>query len=81
MSLEELRHLLAGTLGAVAEARAHSATAKELLDDYRRVAVEAQAQAQPWLPSELARAVEQIEANHARLDTVRALLTDYESRL
>ncbi|EHK85860.1 hypothetical protein SZMC14600_15882 [Saccharomonospora azurea SZMC 14600] len=43
--------------------------------------VEVQAQAQPWLPAELARAVEQIDANHARLDTVRGLLAEYESRL
>ncbi|EHY89348.1 hypothetical protein ACWGRK_04420 [Saccharomonospora azurea] len=81
MSLEQVRHLLAGALNSVADAHARSTHAKDLLDDYRRVVVEVQAQAQPWLPAELARAVEQIDANHARLDTVRGLLAEYESRL
>ncbi|WP_040919337.1 hypothetical protein [Saccharomonospora glauca] len=81
MSVEQLRHLLAGVLNAITAAHAHSTKAKELLDDYRRVIVEAQAQARPWLPAELARAVAQIDANHLRLDTVRNLLAEYESRM
>ncbi|WP_024875514.1 hypothetical protein [Saccharomonospora piscinae] len=81
MSLEQLRHLLSGVLDAVADTGAHNAEALRLLDDYRRVVVDAQAQAQPWLPAELGRAVEQLDANQARLDTVRDLLTSYQSRL
>ncbi|ACU98628.1 hypothetical protein [Saccharomonospora viridis] len=81
MSLEQLRHLLAGTLDALSTARSHNVRARELLDDYRRVVTEVQAQAQPWLPRELDSAVEQIEANDARLDTVYGLLTSYDSRL
>ncbi|WP_197321825.1 hypothetical protein [Saccharomonospora sp. NB11] len=79
--LEQVRHLLAGTLDSLVDAHAHSTKARQLLDDYRRVVVEVQAKAEPWLPVELDRAVEQIDANHARLDTVRGLLTEYESRL
>ncbi|WP_298180757.1 hypothetical protein [Saccharomonospora sp.] len=81
MSLEQLRHLLAGALGAVSTAKAHGVEARKLLEDYRRVVTEVQAQAQPWLPRELDSAVEQIEANDARLAAVHGLITSYESRL
>lgn len=81
MSLEQLRHLLTVVLDTVAHARAHNTEARTLLEDYRRVVVDAQAQAHPWLPRELGSAVEQIDANHTRLDTVHGLLTSYRSRL
>lgn len=81
MSLDQLRHLLADTARAVSDAEAHTARAGELLADYHRVVVDAQAQAQPWLPRELGAAVERVEANQARLRVVHELLTSYESRL
>ncbi|WP_019813884.1 hypothetical protein [Saccharomonospora saliphila] len=81
MSLEELRHGLAETLGGLAEARAHHARARRLLEDYRRVVVDAQAQAQPWLPRELDLAVERLDADQARIDGADDLIHRYQSRL
>ncbi|NIJ09962.1 hypothetical protein FHU38_000306 [Saccharomonospora amisosensis] len=81
MSAEQLRQSLTEILGAVAEARAHTARAKELLGEFERVVAEVQAQAKPWLPPQLAHAVEQLDTQHGRLDGVTDLLDRYRSRL
>ncbi|WP_019806203.1 hypothetical protein [Saccharomonospora halophila] len=81
MSAEQLRHELGEVLGVLDDVRAHSAAARELLEDYRRVVTEAQARTDPWLPDELARAVEQLDANRARIDGADRMIDLYRSRV
>lgn len=81
MSTEQLRQSLTEILGVVADARAHAARAKELLGEFERVVADVQAQAKPWLPPQLSRAVEQLDTQHGRLDGVTELLDSYRSRL
>ncbi|WP_216213355.1 hypothetical protein [Amycolatopsis aidingensis] len=81
MSLDELRHLLAAVHGGMDDARAHFDRARGLLQESRRAIVDAQAQAQPWLPPQLAKAFDQLDTQTGRLDNADELLTRYEARL
>lgn len=81
MSPEELRGSLTETLGAVADARAYVDRAQELLAESQRIVVDAQAQARPWLPTQLARALEQLDTQRARLHEVNELIDRYQARL
>ncbi|WP_026454618.1 hypothetical protein [Saccharomonospora iraqiensis] len=81
MSAEQLRHALGEVLGTLDDVRAHNAAARELLEDYRRVVTEAQARPDAWLPDELARAVEQLDANRARIDGAEQMIDHYRSRV
>lgn len=81
MSAEQLRHHLGEVLGVLDDVRAHNTAARELLEDYRRVVTEAQARPDPWLPDELVRAVEQLDANRARIEGADELINSYRSGL
>lgn len=81
MSAEQLRQSLTEILGVISDARAHTTRARELLGEFERAVVDVQAQARPWLPPQLARAVEQLETEHGLLDGVTDLLNSYQSRL
>jgi hypothetical protein len=79
--LPELHQLLAAVQTGLTEAQAHISQAKTLLDEAIRVIMEAQGQADPWLPPQLAQAVEQIDAQVGKLANAGELLTAYQSRL
>jgi hypothetical protein len=79
--LPELHHLLGAVQTGLTEAQGHFSQAKTLLDEAIRVIIEAQGQADPWLPPQLAQAVEQIEAQVGKLANAGELLTAYQSRL
>lgn len=81
MSLDHLRHLLASVHSGLSDARAHLGHAKELLEESRRVLVDAQAQAQPWLPPLLPQALSQLEKQHGSLAGVDDLLNRYQQGL
>ncbi|PRX44670.1 hypothetical protein B0I33_111183 [Prauserella shujinwangii] len=81
MSLDALRQLLTAVHSGVADARAHTDRAKSLLEESRRALVDSQAQAQPWLPPQLAQALDQIDGHHGRLTGIGDLLERYQSRL
>lgn len=81
MSLDQLHQLLATVHGRLTEARAHADRARELLEESRRALVDAQAQAQPWLPPQLALALDQVDTHGERLRSVDDLLNHYEARL
>lgn len=81
MSVDHLRHLLAATRSGLSDARAHLGQAKELLEESRRVMVDAQAQAQPWLPPLLPHALSQLENQHRKLAGVDDLLNRYQQGL
>jgi hypothetical protein len=79
--LEELHHLLGAVQTGLTEAQGHFSQAKSHLEEAIRVIMEAQGQADPWLPPQLAQAVEQIDAQIGRLAGTSELLTAYQSRL
>ena len=79
--LAELHQLLAAVQTGLAAAQAHLTNAKTLLGEGSRAIAEAQGQADPWLPPQLAQAVEQIEAQLGKLANAGELLTGYQSRL
>jgi hypothetical protein len=79
--LAELHQLLAAVQTGLAAAQAHLGHAKTLLGEARRAIAEAQGQADPWLPPQLAQAVEQIDAQLGKLANAGELLTGYQSRL
>ncbi|GAB3506774.1 hypothetical protein [Amycolatopsis cihanbeyliensis] len=81
MSLDELHRLLAAVHSGMADARAHFDRARGLLQESRRAIVDAQAQAQPWLPPQLANAFDQLDTQTGRLDNADELLNRYEARL
>lgn len=81
MSLDQLHQLLATVHGRLTDARAHTERARELLEESRRALVDAQAQAQPWLPSQLALALDQVDTYGDRLISADDLLNRYEARL
>ncbi|WP_199429881.1 hypothetical protein [Qaidamihabitans albus] len=81
MSLDALHQLLTAVHAGVADARAHTDQARSLLEESRRAIVDAQAQAQPWLPPQLAQALAQIDRQHGRLSGIDDLLDRYRSRL
>lgn len=81
MSVDELRRTLAEVLDAVAEARTYTEQAKELLEEGRHMIVAPQPPTEPWLPHQLAHALEQIETQCERFDGVAELLDRYQSRL
>ncbi|MFF5991017.1 hypothetical protein [Prauserella flavalba] len=81
MSFDQLRQSLAEVHSGLSDARAHTDRAKDLLEEYRRVMVDAQVQAQPWLPPQLGRALEQLETDTGRLAGAGELLSNYEARL
>lgn len=81
MSLDRLHQLLATVSEGVDDARAHTDRARELLEEYRRVIVEAQAQARPWLPPQLGHAFELLDSQPARLANVTDALSRYAAKL
>lgn len=81
MSLDQLRHLLATVRTGVADALGHLEHARALLEESRRVIVDAQAHAQPWVPAQLPLALSQLETQHGTLTGVDDLLVAYQSRL
>ncbi|MFC4002670.1 hypothetical protein ACFS2C_04165 [Prauserella oleivorans] len=81
MSFDQLRQSLAAVHTGLTDARAHTDRAKELLEEYRRVIVEVQAQAEPWVPPQLADALDQIDSEAGRLAGAGELLNHYEARL
>ncbi|SFP69236.1 hypothetical protein SAMN05421810_103118 [Amycolatopsis arida] len=81
MSLEQLHQLLATVRGGLDDARAHASRARGLLEESRRAIVEVQAQAQPWLPPQLAQAFDQLDVNTGKLAGADDLLNRYEARL
>ncbi|MEU6645132.1 hypothetical protein ABZ863_21575 [Saccharomonospora sp. NPDC046836] len=81
MSFDQLRQSLAAVHSGLTDARAHTERARELLEEYQRVIVDAQVQAEPWLPPQLARALEQLESQLTCLAGAGGLLTTYEARL
>ncbi|PXY31285.1 hypothetical protein [Prauserella muralis] len=81
MSLDQLRQSLNEVHSGLSDARAHTDRAKELLEEYRRVIVASQAQAQPWLPSQLPQALEQLDGQRDRLTGIGDLLEHYQARL
>ncbi|ASR38471.1 hypothetical protein BAY61_29610 [Prauserella marina] len=81
MSLDQLRQSLSEVNAGLASARAHADRAKELLEECRRIMVDAQTQAQPWLPTQLPAALDQVESQRARLAGIGDLLDNYQARL
>lgn len=79
--LAELHESLAAARAGIADAHAATARAKLLLEQARKVISDAQAQAQPWLPPQLAQAVEGLETLLARYSTADDLLNGYQARL
>jgi hypothetical protein len=79
--ITELHQLLAAVQAGLAGTQAHLGQAKILLGEARHAIAEAQGQADPWLPPQLAQAVEQIELQLATVASVGELLTEYQSRL
>jgi hypothetical protein len=79
--LEELHQSLTAVQTGLADAQANFGQAKTLLEEARRSIVEAQGQADPWLPPQLALATEQIDAQVGKLANASELLTGYQSRL
>ncbi|WP_370945292.1 hypothetical protein AB5J62_40360 [Amycolatopsis sp. cg5] len=73
--------MLAAAQASTADGRAHLERAKALLEDATRAIVEAQAKANPWLPPQLAQAIEQIDVQLGKLTAAGELLTAYQSRL
>jgi hypothetical protein len=66
---------------ALADALGHVDRARDLLDESRRAMVDAQAQADPWLPPQLTQATDQLDAHTSRLHGVGELLTGYVATL
>lgn len=81
MSLESLQHQLRSARTGVTDARAHTGRAKALLEESRRVLTDAQAVAQPWVPPQLAQAIESIERHEVRLAGVDDAIERYAARL
>lgn len=81
MSLDQLRHLLATVRTGLADALAHLDHARGLLEESRRVIIDVQAHAQPWLPAQLPQALSQLESQHGKVAGIDELLTRYQSRL
>jgi hypothetical protein len=79
--IAELHQLLAAVQAGLADTQAHLGQAKILLGEARHAIAEPQGQAEPWLPPQLAQAVEQIEAQLTTVANAGALLTEYQSRL
>ncbi|SFW57732.1 hypothetical protein [Amycolatopsis australiensis] len=81
MSLAELQQLLTAAVSGLADARAHSERATGLLGEARQALVDAQAKADPWLPSQYAQAVEGLDQLLVRLSTAEDLVSGYRARL
>ena len=81
MSLAELHQLLTAVLAGLADGRAHAERATSLLGEARQALVDAQAKADPWLPSQYAQAGEGLDQLLARLATADDLVSGYQSRL
>ena len=79
--LAEIHQLLAAARAGISDAHAATSRAKLLLEQARQVIADAQAQAQPWLPPQLAQAVEELETQLARFSSADDLLNGYQARL
>jgi hypothetical protein len=79
--LAELHQSLADARAGIADAHACTARAKLLLEQARQAIADGQAQAQPWLPPQLAQAVDALEIQLARFSTADDLLNGYQARL
>jgi hypothetical protein len=79
--LSELHQLLATVTSGIADAHAHLERAKSLLEEGRRAIVDAQAQAQPWVPAQLVQAIDQSDEQSTRLGAADDLLNGYRARL
>ncbi|MEC3975171.1 hypothetical protein [Amycolatopsis sp. H20-H5] len=79
--LAELHQLLTAVQSGLADGRTHTERAKSLLEEARRAMVDAQAQADPWLPPELPRIGEELDTLLTRLSAADELVSGYQSRL
>jgi uncharacterized phage infection (PIP) family protein YhgE len=79
--LEELHQSLTAAQAGIANGQASLGQAKELFEEAQRVIRQAQGQAEPWLPSQLAQAIQQIDEQVGKLANASELLTGYQSRL
>ncbi|MCU1687335.1 MAG: hypothetical protein JWQ81_8074 [Amycolatopsis sp.] len=79
--IAEIHQLLAAARAGISDAHAATTRAKLLLEQARQVITDAQAQAQPWLPPQLAQAIEGLETQLARFSTADDLLNGYQARL
>ncbi|WP_020668718.1 hypothetical protein [Amycolatopsis nigrescens] len=80
-ALDELHARLAATRVKLAEATEHTNRAVELLTEAEQAFVAAHDQAEPWLPPQLAGALEQTTADVNRLSAADTLLSGYEASL
>ena len=81
MTLAELHQLLTAVVAGLADARAHSERATSLLGEARQALVDAQAKADPWLPSQYVQAGEGLDQLLVRLSSAEDLVSGYRSRL
>jgi hypothetical protein len=80
-SLPELQGQLEAFQGKLTEATQHANRAVELLDEAREAIVAGYAQAEPWVPPELALAEERLREDVERLLAAGALIDGYRARL
>ncbi|QRP46452.1 hypothetical protein [Amycolatopsis sp. FDAARGOS 1241] len=79
--LAEIHQLLTAAQTGLTDGRAHAERAKSLLGDARRALVDAQAKADPWLPTQLDQADEGLDHLLTRLAAADDLVSGYQSRL
>jgi hypothetical protein len=79
--IAEIHHSIAGARAGIADAHACTARAKALLEQARQAIADGQAQAQPWLPPQLAQVVDALETQLARFSAADDLLNGYQARL
>ncbi|MDT8910786.1 hypothetical protein [Amycolatopsis sp. PS_44_ISF1] len=79
--LGEIHQLLSAARAGLVAGRAQAERAKSLLGDARQALVDAQAKADPWLPQQLAVAVEGLDHLLTRLAAADELVGGYQSRL
>jgi hypothetical protein len=77
----ELHQLLATVTSGIADAQAHLERAKSLLEECHTAIVDAQAQAQPWVPAQLVQAIDLSDEQSVRLGAADELLNGYRARL
>jgi hypothetical protein len=80
-SLSELQAQLTVFREKLTEATEHTNRAMELLDEARETIVASYAQAEPWVPPELAVAEERLREDLERLTAAGELIDDYRARL
>ncbi|MBN6035233.1 hypothetical protein [Amycolatopsis sp. 195334CR] len=81
MSVSELHERLTAVRAAAETAVAHLDRAGELLAEARRAIVDPQAQADPWVPPQLAQAVDQLDTHKARIAGADEALGTYLAML